>query len=273
MPDAFLLDLDGTLYAGGAPVPGAPAAIASLRAQGRPCRFLTNTTTLPRAALASRLRGYGFAVAENEIVTPLVSAAATLREEGIGTVMPFVSPAALEDLPGFQLIGGTSPSIDSGVNSSAWSAPPASCALLIGDLGAQWSFALLQSAFEALSAGGRFLALSRDRYFQTSRGLTLDAGPFVAALEYATGREAEVVGKPSLSYYRQALATLGGGIPPERVAMVGDDLWSDVEGAQRAGCQGWLVRTGKFREAAFKASGIRPDRILDSVAELGAPAS
>jgi ribonucleotide monophosphatase NagD (HAD superfamily) len=50
--------------------------------------------------------------------------------------------------------------------------------------------------------------------------------------------------------------------------MVGDDLWSDVQGAQRAGLQGWLVRTGKFREDVLLGSGITPDRILSSVTEL-----
>lgn len=276
MPDAFLLDLDGTLYAGGAPVPGAVAAIASLRARGIPCRFLTNTTTLPRSALAARLQGYGFAAGIDEIVTPLRSASAILREAGIRTVLPFLPPAALEDLTGFELVGGTSIPAHREGNSPALPASPispASSAVLIGDLGSHWTFDLLQSAFEALTAGARFLALSRDRFFQGKQGLTLDAGPFVAGLEFATGREAEVVGKPSERYFREALATLGTGISPDRVVMVGDDLWSDVQGAQRAGCQGWLVRTGKFREAALIESGIVPDRILSSAAELGVIAS
>jgi HAD superfamily hydrolase (TIGR01458 family) len=143
--------------------------------------------------------------------------------------------------------------------------PPA---VLIGDLGAQWSYALMQEAFEYLDAGARFLALSRDRYFYSAEGLRLDAGPFVAALEYATGREATVVGKPSAAYYAEAVAGVGAAGAAGRVAMVGDDLWSDVQGAQQAGCQGWLVRTGKFREEALRQSGVTPDRIIDSIADL-----
>ncbi len=264
MPDAFLLDLDGTLYAGGAAVPGTATAVAALRARGVPVRFLTNTTTVPRSALAARLQGYGFQVSVDEIVTPLRSAAAILRRAGIRTVVPFLPKAALEDLAGFELVAAAT---------FTSSASPASAAVLVGDLGQDWNFALMQSAFEWLSAGARFLAPSRDRYFQGKQGLTLDAGPFVAALEYATGREAEVVGKPSEGYFRQALETLGQGVRPERVAMVGDDLWSDVQGAQRAGMQGWLVRTGKFRLSALEESGIRPDRILESAAALGTLAS
>lgn len=274
MPDAFFLDLDGTLYSGGAPIPGAAAALAALRARATPCRFLTNTTTLSRAGIAARLRGHGFEVAESEIVTPLVPAVAILKEAGIRTVIPFVPEAALEDLGEFHLVGGTASQPKMGVNSPALPAspaPPNSTAVLVGDLGNLWSFDLMQSAFEALSAGARFLALSRDRYFQSAQGLRLDAGPFVVALEFAAGREAEVLGKPGALFYQRALATLDPPLPPERVAMVGDDLWSDIQGAQRAGCQGWLVRTGKFRQQILDESGIVPDRILNSAAELGDP--
>ena len=77
-----------------------------------------------------------------------------------------------------------------------------------------------------------------------------------------------MAGKPSPAFFDAAVASLG--LAADRaVAMVGDDLWSDVEGAQRAGLQGWLVRTGKFREDVLRGSSIRPDRILPSVAELG----
>jgi HAD superfamily hydrolase (TIGR01458 family) len=268
MPDAYFLDLDGTLYGGGAPIPGAAAALTALRARGTPCRFLTNTTTMSRAGIAARLRGYGFEVMESEIVTPLVPAVAMLKEAGVRTVIPLVPEGALEDLRDFELVGGTSSLPHSGTNLSAMTDLPA---LIVGDLGSTWTFDLLQSAFEALSAGARFLALSRDRFFQSRGGLQLDAGPFVVALEFASGREAEVVGKPSPAYYARALATLDPPLAPDRVAMVGDDLWSDIQGAQRAGCQGWLVRTGKFREPLLRSSGIVPDRILTSAADLGAP--
>jgi ribonucleotide monophosphatase NagD (HAD superfamily) len=77
-----------------------------------------------------------------------------------------------------------------------------------------------------------------------------------------------VAGKPSPTFFDAAVASLGLAAD-QAVAMVGDDLWSDVEGAQRAGLQGWLVRTGKFRQDVLRSSSISPDRILPSVAELG----
>jgi len=270
LPDAFLLDLDGTLYSGGAPVPGAVAAVAALHERGIPFRFLTNTTSRSRAGIVRKLQSFGFAIAPSHIQTPVVVATALARAEGLTTIIPYLAAETFEDLGGFDLLGGPGGRGAGGHKAGPHSAFPPSCppAVLIGDLGAQWSFDLLQEAFEYLGAGARFLALSRDRYFRSAEGLTLDAGPFVAALEYATGREATVLGKPSPAYYAEALAAVGATGQAERVAMVGDDLWSDVAGAQRAGCQGWLVRTGKFREEALRDSGIRPDRILDSIADL-----
>ncbi|MFI5211127.1 MAG: HAD-IIA family hydrolase [Gemmatimonadales bacterium] len=266
MPDAYLLDLDGTLYSGGAPIPGAVAAVAALHERGLPFRFLTNTTSRSRAGIVRKLQAFGFAIGPAHIQTPVVVATALARAEGLTTIVPFIAEDALDDLAGFELRGGSG-----GKGGPALHTSPglsASSAVLIGDLGAQWTFALMQEAFEHLNAGARFLALSRDRYFRSAEGLRLDAGPFVAALEYATGREATVVGKPSPAYYAEALAAVGATGHSERVAMVGDDLWSDVAGAQRAGCQGWLVRTGKFTEEALHQSGITPDRILDSIADL-----
>ena len=270
MPDAFLLDLDGTLYSGAAPVPGAVAAVAALHDRGLPFRFLTNTTSRSRAGIVRKLQAFGFAVAPSHIQTPVVVAAALARAEGLTTIVPYVAEEALEDLSGFELLGGKAGRREGGNSSASPPAFPPSRppAVLIGDLGTQWTFELMQEAFEYLAAGARFLALSRDRYFRAAGGLRLDAGPFVAALEYATGREATVVGKPSPAYYAEALAAFAGVNDPARVVMVGDDLWSDVQGAQRAGCQGWLVRTGKFREETLRQGGVTPDRILDSIADL-----
>jgi len=255
-PVAFLLDLDGTLYAGGAAIPGAPATLARLRARGIPFRLVTNTTSRSRAMLVQRLRGYGFDAAPEEIFTATLAGAAAVRAAGHRVVAPFLPPPALADLAGLELAGG--------VAGRAEAQPDA---VLLGDLGAAWTYALLQEAFEYLMAGAELVALSRDRYWQQDAGLALDAGPFVAALEYATGRSARVAGKPSPGFYAAALASLGLAEAAPAV-MVGDDLWSDIEGAQRAGLAGWLVRTGKFRDEVLQQSGIRPDRILPSVAAL-----
>ncbi|HEX2449923.1 MAG TPA: TIGR01458 family HAD-type hydrolase [Gemmatimonadales bacterium] len=259
-PSGYLFDLDGTLYIGAEPVPGAAAAIERLRRRRVPFRFVSNTTSRPRGALAERLRRLGIEAEPRWIHTPLVAAAELLAERGHRVIAPFTPVAALGDLGSVALAGGVSDH------------PPAANpdAVLIGDLGEQWTYALLQEAFDYVLGGATLIALSRDRYFRRGDRLAIDAGPFVAALEYATGGEAELVGKPSKAFFGGAAASLGLAEVSKSIVMVGDDLWSDIRGAQEAGLAGWLVRTGKYRADALEISGVVPDRILYSVAEVAA---
>jgi len=251
-PRALLFDLDGTLYTDAGPVPGAVEALAALRRRGVPFRCVTNTTRRSRRLLALRLSGYGFLVPPAEIISAPLACVSLLRSRGVRRVAAYVADDTLEDFAAFDL---------------AAARPEA---VVVGDLGDAWDFAKLNRAFLALMNGAELIALQRDRYWLRGDGLALDAGPFVAALEYATGKTATVCGKPSAAFYAAALATLPDAVAaaPAGVVMVGDDLWGDVEGAQRAGLTAWMVRTGKFREDVVAASGITPDRILDSVAEL-----
>lgn len=255
-PSAYLFDLEGTLYENGAAIPGALAALANMRRQGLPFRLVTNTTSRSRAMLVERLSGYGFRVDPEDVFTATLAGVALIRSAGHHAVAPFVPAGALEDMAGLTVGGGTS------------GKPPLAVvdAVVIGDLGRQWTFALMQEAFTHLLAGASLVALSKDRYWRQGERLVLDTGPFVAGLEFASGKTALVAGKPSGTFYASAVA--GMGQPAEAVAMVGDDLWSDVEGAQQAGLQGWLVRTGKFREDALRRGSVTPDRILDSIADL-----
>lgn len=231
--------------------------MARLRRDGVPHRLVTNTTSRSRAMLVQRLQRYGFDVAPGEIFTATLAGASLVRDAGYRRVAPFVPEPALEDLAGLELSGGTS-------GRHSGEAPEV---VVVGDLGERWTYALLQEAFEYLMAGAALIALSRDRYWLRDNRLALDAGPFVAGLEFATGKSALVAGKPSPAFYAAALRSVG--LEPTAPAvMVGDDLWSDIAGAQQAGLQGWLVRTGKYRDEALRRSGIQPDRILDSVAAL-----
>jgi len=261
MPSAFLLDLDGTLYTQAGAIPGAPELVRAFRARGVPFRLVTNTSSRPRRLLVERLRSYGFEAEATDIQTPIFTAVGLLTERGHRRVAPFLPVGSLEDLAGFELAGGVAPR-------PVGAAAPT--AVVVGDLGEAWTYALLQEAFALVMGGAELVALSRDRYWQRADGLALDAGPFVVGLEYATTRPATVTGKPSPEFYHAAVASLGlpAGTPSGEIAMVGDDLWSDVKGAQQAGYRGWLVRTGKFREDLLKDSDVRPDRILNSVVDL-----
>ena len=218
---------------------------------------MTNTTSQPRSGIIQRLSSYGFEVSLEEVFTATVAGAELARAMGCRRVAPFIPEPVLEDLGGLELVGGTSGrGDDQGAD-----------AVLLGDLGERWSYGLMQEAFTYLMGGADLIALSRDRYWLKENRLALDAGAFVAGLEFASGNPATVAGKPSPAFYGAALGSLGV-VPSRDSVMIGDDLWSDVQGAQQAGLQGWLVRTGKYRASALQESGIQPDRILDSIAAL-----
>lgn len=259
---AYLLDCEGTLYTDEGPVPGAPEAVGRLREARIPVRYVSNTTRRPRAALVERLRGYGFPAEAGHVQTAVLAGASILRNAGIKTVAPFVYHPALVDLGEFELVAGTSGRPRAGVRPDA---------VVVGDLGELWTYELLNEAFRLVAEGAVLLALSRDRWWNRRDGAALDAGPFISLLENAAGVEATMAGKPVEAFWSAALASLGFGVEHDRrtTVVVGDDVWSDVRGGQLAGFQGWLVKTGKFRQDNLRASRVEPDRILGSAAELG----
>lgn len=248
---ALLFDLDGVLYQDEAAIEGAREAVAWVREQGIPHLFLTNTTSRPRAAIVAKLAKMGIDIAFEELLTPPLAAAQWLRRSGLRKLALFVTPATATEFAEFTVTDD-----DAQVE-----------AVVIGDLGEQWDFATLNRAFRLLMAKPApiLVALGMTRYWLRAEGLRLDVGPFIKALEYATGREALVMGKPAPHYYQAALATLGS--EAQQTVMIGDDIRGDIEAAQRLGMQTLLVRTGKFRPDDLQL-GIEPAAVLDSVADL-----
>lgn len=250
---ALLFDLDGVIYQAREAIPGAREAIAWVRAQGIPHLFVTNTTSRPLSWLQERLARMEIPTAADQILTPARVARRWLTRQIDGPVALFVPERTLEDFAGLPLI---SRKTETGV-----------AAVVIGNLGKGWDYALLNRAFRLLmnAPEAPLVALGVPRYWMGPDGLRLDGGPFVAALEYATGRRAIVLGKPASAFYQAALEILG--VPAGQTVMVGDDIHGDVEGAQKTGLRGLLVRTGKFRPDDLE-TGIEPDAVLESVAEL-----
>jgi HAD superfamily hydrolase (TIGR01458 family) len=139
-------------------------------------------------------------------------------------------------------------------------------AVVIGDIGNAWTYDLLNTIFRLVMGGAELVALHRNKFWQTEAGLQMDIGAFVAALEYVTGKTARVMGKPSPEFFAAALSRVG--LKPSEVAMIGDDIDTDIGAAQEQGMAGILVKTGKYREAYAQASKIQPDLVLDSIADL-----
>jgi HAD superfamily hydrolase (TIGR01458 family) len=238
----LMLDLDGTLYVGEEPVAGAREAVGALEASGLALRYVTNTSRMPRRAVVERLRKLGFLAEEGEVFTPAWAAA---RLIGGRRCLALVNESLYEDL-GRARLTEDSPEV-----------------VLVGDLGEGFTYTRLDAAFRCLMEGAELVALQKNRYWQSGGGLSLDAGPFVAALEYASGKRAFVVGKPEESFFRIALEDMG--LQAHEVAMVGDDPEADVAGAKKAGLWGIQVRTGKWRPGGDVEEA---DLALDSVAAL-----
>ena len=247
---AILFDLDGVIYQGETAIAGAKEVVAWVRAQGIPHLFLTNTTSRPRAAIAAKLQAMGIDIDEEALLTPPLAAARWLSESGVRNVALFVTEATSSEF-------------------SALSRNPLANvdAVVVGDLGERWDFSTMNGAFRLLMSASapQLVALGMTRYWLSESGLRLDVGPFIKALEYATGREAIVIGKPAPHYFNAALSKLG--VAAEKTLMIGDDIRGDIEGAQRLGMKAVLVRTGKFRPDDL-AQGVRPDDVIDSVADL-----
>ena len=245
---ALLLDLDGVLYVGDELIPGARETVAALRSRGLALRFVTNTTVHPRARVLESLQRLGFAVEPHELATPAALAVAHCRRRGHRRVALLMADAVKEDFAELEEAGGD---VD---------------AVVVGDLGSRFDYAVLDRAFRQLMDGAELVALQKNRYWRTPDGLSLDVGPFVAALEFAAGTRAIVVGKPSSDFFESVLVGLS--VDARRAAMIGDDVESDIGGAQAAGLRGILVRTGKYRAEAVEASGITPTATVDSIADV-----
>ncbi len=247
---ALLIDLDGVLYIEDQPIAGAVNALARLRDHGPVLRFVTNTTAHSRGRTLAKLERLGFAVGEDELVTPAALAVSHCLQQGHTRVALIMNDEVKQDFDALQ-------ETDEQVQ-----------AVIIGDLGSAFGYDVLNRAFRRVMDGAELIALQKNRYWLRSDGLSLDVGPFVAAIEFASGRQAHVVGKPARSFFEQVLADLE--VAPADAAMVGDDIESDIGGALAAGLAGILVRTGKFRRERLHDSGIEPTAIVASIAEVPA---
>ncbi|MCP4204282.1 MAG: TIGR01458 family HAD-type hydrolase [bacterium] len=246
----LMLDLDGTVWEDDRVFPGVPEALATLRANGMPIRFTTNTTRKPRSELAAKLTGFGIATQLEEIHTAPLAAVSWLRRRGLSRVRLLTAEETFEDFAGFEIV----------------TEKPE--AVVIGDLADQWTFEILNDAFRTVLSGAELVALQKNRYWRNEGELELDAGPFIVALEYATGRKATVVGKPNVEFFETAGESLL--LSGEQIAVVGDDLSTDIAGAHSAGLAAIAVRTGKFRTEDEEAAGGAATAVLDSLADLPA---
>lgn len=248
--EGLLIDLDGTVYLGRELIPGSERAIDRVREKGVPFLFTTNTSRMSRSDIALSLGSMGLKVDPSEIFSAPVAAARWLKDEGVRRIHLLVADSTREDFEDFEI---TDDRPD---------------AVLVGDLGADFTFERLNSAFRSLREGARLVAIHRNRFWLTDQGPTLDAGPFVAGLEYASRQQATLVGKPSPAFFDAASSLLG--IRRNGLAVVGDDLETDVRGGRAADLVTIQVRTGKFDQTLLDEAppDQHPDHIVSALADV-----
>ncbi|HEY5629679.1 MAG TPA: HAD-IIA family hydrolase [Candidatus Limnocylindrales bacterium] len=271
----ILLDLDGVLVLKGAAVPGAAEALAALERAGLPYLVVTNTSLVSRATLARWGRSVGFATPPDRFQSALTASAELVRREFAGRpVYVITSDDARAEFEGLDVLDGVAAdrALAEGRDVGA---------VVLGDSPDQLTRENLNRAFRLVLRGAELIGMHRNPWWLTPEGPTLDAGTFLVGLEWATKRRARTVGKPDPAFFRVAIDRMATeaaarGEPRLRrhdLAMVGDDVVTDIGGGRRAGLRTVFVRTGKHGDAelagaARGARGYRPDAVAPSIAEV-----
>jgi HAD superfamily hydrolase (TIGR01458 family) len=246
----FLIDLDGVLYVGDQVIKGARESIDFLKDRKYRFRFVSNTTRKSRNTIAEQLSSMGFDIPVEYIFTPPLAAVACMKNAGNHHCFLLTTGDVYRDFEQACICDDSSV-VD---------------VVIIGDAGDKITYDSLNTAFRHLMNGADMIALEKDRYWMAPGGLSLSAGPFVQALEFATGKTATIVGKPSKTFFELALRDMG--LHADQVAMIGDDILTDIGGACTMGIQGILVRTGKYRKDTLDNAVIKPGSVIDSIAQL-----
>jgi HAD superfamily hydrolase (TIGR01458 family) len=244
----YLIDLDGVLYVGDEPIDGAIETVNFLKSNDIPCRFVTNTTTKSLDTLHKKLKEMGLPIKKDKIVSAPKAAVFHLRKIGSPVCYLSMNDDVRRDFAEFET-SDTNPEV-----------------VVIGDIDDAWNYDIMSKLFHMIIKGADIVALHKGRYWHEPDGLRLDIGPFVAGLEYATGKKATVIGKPNTAFFAMAVEDMG--LKLSEVAMIGDDINSDIGGAQKAGLKGILVKTGKYRKELIRESKIKPDEIMESISHL-----
>jgi glycerol 3-phosphatase-2 len=253
--DGFLIDLDGVVWVGREPVPGSPRALAALLAAGNRIAFVTNNPGRHPATYAERLRELGVEVGPEQVVTA-------------GMVVARMAAAAAGDGGAFVI----------GARSLHEMVAAAGAPLLEGEEGRRaravvvsghrgFDYEELLTAKLALDGGAALLATSHDPTMPMPGGEWPGTGAVLAAVETASGRTAEIAGKPERHLFEMALEAIGSP-PPGRVAMVGDRVSSDVAGGRAAGLTTVLVLSGTASREEAEAAEPQPDHVVENLAAL-----
>ncbi|OBB38410.1 MULTISPECIES: HAD-IIA family hydrolase [Mycolicibacterium] len=259
-----LFDIDGVLVTSWQPIDGAAKTLRVLADQQIARSYLTNTTTRTRAQIAELLTAAGMEVAADEVITAAALTAEYVRDRYPGARCFLVNSGQIgEDMPGVDVVYSS--------EFSGPAAPETPDVVLLGGAGPEYNHLTLSWVYDWMAQGVPVVAMHRSTAWNTTDGLRVDTGMYLAGMEATSGRKATAVGKPAPEGFLAAANRLG--VDPDEMYMIGDDLNNDVLAAQVVGMTGVLVRTGKFRQAtldrwAADEFAMQPNHVIDSVANL-----
>lgn len=246
----FLLDMDGTIYLGPEPVPGAAAFVQYLRDSGRRFLFFTNNPSGNAAHYARKLQGMGIPAAREDILT---AGEATVRY-------------LLRDTPYRKVFVLGTPSFEREMESAGLVLTEEDPDAVVLAFDTTLTYAKLERACLLLRQGLPYIATNPDRVCPTEYGYIPDCGAIAALLEAAAERSPKYIGKPNPEMVRMGLDKLGAN--PAQTAMVGDRLYTDMEMAFRAGITGICVLSGETSREQLEQAAHQPEYVFESVKTL-----
>jgi HAD superfamily hydrolase (TIGR01458 family) len=268
----LLLDLDGVIVSAGQAVAGSVDAINELERRGMPYRIVTNTSLVSRRSLSRFAAKLGNQIPPERFQSALSASAAyaarVFRDQPLYVLS---SSDAKSEFDGQHLLSHEE-AADPGARVAA---------VIVGDSPDELTYANLNVAFRLIRGGARLIGMHRNAWWLTPEGPTLDSGAYVTGLEFAAGIRAQIIGKPAPAFFslavdglRREAAARGERLRRSEIAMVGDDVRTDVLAGQRAGLCGVLVLTGKHGLAdvakvnGHGRGGREPHAVAASLAEV-----
>ena len=248
MVKGLFFDISGVLLDGPALIKNADEALSRVEQAGIPYRLITNTSQQTRKTLVKQLNNAGLTISEERVYTAPLAARDFVIENKLRPYC-LIHPN-LE--PEFSDLDQTKPN-----------------AVVIGDAAEGFNYETLNEVFRLCMQGAPLIAIGHNKYFKRNDEFYLDAGPFVEAIEYACDIEAIITGKPSKAFFDQVLTSIN--LDVKEVALIGDDIYGDIKGAQDSGIATRLVRTGKYRkgdELNVTPHAIVVDNVLQAVNDL-----
>jgi NagD protein len=252
MDKTLLIDIDGVLRIEGKPIEGAIETIEYLKENGIPFLFVSNGTRNSRDSVAKELADMGFNITGDAIFTAPLATAGYINSKKEGARIFMIAEGDTErdfEKEGIKVTRKEEP-VD----------------FVVLGYDRRYTYDTVSIAFRQILSGSGFIAMNIDKNFVRADGFFPAGGLLVKGLEFCTGKEATVIGKPNKTFFDMAMKVVGS--TPDKTVMIGDLLEGDIIGAKKAGLEAIMVRTGSYDEGDVKASAIKPDMTLDSIRDL-----